>query len=747
MTRATSLIIMSALVITHTGCGMNQAPETEKAFTDRSHAYEYFSNPWGLIGLKDYPSGTRIAPHLALLLGDRHQLRICAGERMARIPPSIRRTLSMGYLPIVQLRFSDRSSVGYQIELLAAPEKMGPAGGSFWGPTGSGDFDNYLHMAICGTGRIEQPATIAFEFVSDLRLQAAGPARIVSRNLSFRKLALDRYTVDCGPTPVMDLQTTGEVFAKDRKLHVGFRLAGGEIGHVYGRVPNRVDVNVIPTPPHRFSDDLSDSYTTARRKTSEEWNRFLGAHPAIGVPEKKVMDCYRTGIVQQFIARDREVLKPGEGFYEDIYLRDAAYQVYALDVMGYGREAEASLEKCLDYQRPDGRFESQKGQLDANGYMLWILAEHFRLTGDSEWLTRVFPRMKRSVAWLLSAISHSTGAFPGILPNAPADGENLWDGDCHIVGYDLWNLRGLEHAAFAARTLRKDDLEVRWGAAAETYRQAIRRNVLSRGLDFLPPSYEGRGTHWGNLEALFPSPVFSPDDFLVENTLRRVESTYREGVMPWSPDTVRAIHPYATSFAHMSRLHQGYYNKAMDGFYAQLLHTSAANGFAEGIYDDTREAWRGTIPHQWGSALFMVYLRRLLIQEGPHTLSLCPAVPDHWFSDGNIIQWDNLPTHFGPTSLRIEANSEFEVHGGILRVQSRLPEGDALRASFLFLPPGMRFEIPSKPPDGVAAVNETHVQLKRGRQAFTLALQSHGAPRVRSFLGRAAEPDARRPSF
>ena len=44
--------------------------------------------------------------------------------------------------------------------------------------------------------------------------------------------------------------------------------------------------------------------------------------------------------------------------------------------------------------------------------------------------------------------------FAGLLPAASADGEFLWDGKHHIVGYDLWNLRGLLCTADAARDAR-----------------------------------------------------------------------------------------------------------------------------------------------------------------------------------------------------------------------------------------------------------------------------------------------------
>jgi len=668
--------------------------------------------------VKDNSSATRIPPYFALRITGRQELRVFAGHSLQRIPPSIRRVLYRGYLPIVQLHFRDQDGTEYRLETFAAPDED--------------EYDNYMHISVRQPSDRRGRAVVGFAFVSDRRSHASDRPRAWFHNLSFRRLTPQSYLVHCGCVSLMNLQTTGRLFVRDRKLVVSFQPNEMQ-GEIYARFPGYVDLRDIPEPPQASAADVETRYSSARRQIVEEWERFLRSHPSIDVPEPKVAHCYRAALVQQFITRDGGVLKPGEGFYEDLYLRDAAYQIHALDVMGYIDEAEESLQKCLAYQRPDGRFESQPLQLDANGYMLWAIAEHYRLKRDRNWLAGIFPYVKKSVAWLLSTLQHTEHPFAGVLPAAPADGENLWDGDCHIVGYDLWNLRGLMEASFAARELGYSPLADQWEAASEQYRRAIRNNILKRGYDFLPPSYEGRGTHWGNLEVLFPTPVMDPDDYLVENTLRRVESTYREGVMLWSPNTARVIHPYATSFAQMSRLYQGHYQKAVEGFYSQLLHTTAAHGFAEGIYYDRREAWRGTIPHQWGSALFLIYLRRLLIEEGRNTLLLCPAVPDHWLSNGNLIRCEKLPTHFGRLSLQVGTK------GATLNVHAEVPNNGALKETFLYLPPGWEFADRSHLPPGVLRIERTRIQLAPGVHTFTIRLRHPPAPRERSFEERAAE--------
>ena len=74
--------------------------------------------------------------------------------------------------------------------------------------------------------------------------------------------------------------------------------------------------------------------------------------------------------------------------------------------------------------------------------MLW---QYYRITGDRAWLKKAYPQMLKAVDWIKRSRRQVPAASPfaGLLPAAPADGEFLWDGKHHIVGYDLWNLRGL----------------------------------------------------------------------------------------------------------------------------------------------------------------------------------------------------------------------------------------------------------------------------------------------------------------
>ena len=147
--------------------------------------------------------------------------------------------------------------------------------------------------------------------------------------------------------------------------------------------------------------------------------------------------------------------------------------------------------------------------------------------------------MRQAVEWTKKARRQAPAdsPFAGLLPAAPADGEFLWDGKHHIVGYDFWNLRGL-----LCDGRRRPGLgqERRSGGVARRGQARTARRSTPPGSGLGCPSSRpvGRrpGTHWGNTETLWPTPIFPADDprvaALIDEVRRRHGGGYVEGDDP-----------------------------------------------------------------------------------------------------------------------------------------------------------------------------------------------------------------------
>ena len=659
---ATALLAAGILVLGVGSPSAAKGPQAGPAASGRTtirnvlNPYDYFSNSWALIGLKDYPDGTRISPGGEFLLADGLVGRLLVGEGFAPLENGVRKSLVKGYLPIVHYDFLVNDTIEYVIDAFACPlPSVGVEGFDF--PRREANFLNLVRVTLRNRGRVRQTGVLGWEW------RAPGP--LAGRDLSGR----NEWALTSGASllAVAKARPGSEVAFRGPRLEIRTGLEAGRAESVFLCLPFRP----LEKPSDRATLELARvDFGRWEERTADFWEGLLARGARLYVPEEKVLDSYLASLVYQFIGRDEAQLRAGEGFYDQFYLRDGAYQAVSLAQAGFLDEARQSLEFFAGTQRPDGLFETQKGQLDANGYAVWALTEFGRLSGDNIWTWKYYPAVMRSLAYIRNARAGGNdpgSPFSGLLPRAPADGENLWAGDHHIVGYDLWNLRAFQSAAGAARQLAKLDDVKRLESEFAAYRTDILRAVDRTGLPYLPPSYEKDGTHWGNLEAVFPTVLIDADDRRVTATLDQVRDVFGkgegaaagfiEGVIQWTPKT-SAIHPYLSLFVTNSHIVRGEQDKAVDGFYSFLLHSTSTQGFAEGVYYRNQEAWGNTIPHLWAAALCVTTLRNMLVREQGQDLHLLSAVPPAWLEPGKVIVWENVPTHFGPISLSTEARED-----------------------------------------------------------------------------------------
>ncbi len=583
--------------------------------------FDYFANNWNVVGLRDYPRGSRLSPNNELWLGGEMQIQICVGREFAPLHRRQGKQALEGWLPVMTTTVED-GPVRYEITFWAAPlPDVKDWQAAFAWPTEGENYLNWISITATNTGRETSAAQAVVRPRPKIRAKAHPQEQVA-------------------PKPGL---------GHTRQFAWSWTLAPGQSATGVARYPF-------------FPVDDSQRYDTADaalwlRRTVEYWKETIGRAARIEVPCRKATEALKAAHVCQLIANDRGEVRGGEGFYDEFYIRDGAYQVMELEEAGVWDAARKSVELYLPRQRPDGRFESQAGQFDANGQAIWVLWQYHKITGDRAWLERVYPAMRKAADWALAARRQAPAdsPFAGLLPNALADGECLWDGKYHIVGYDFWNLRGVLCTADAARILGRTDEAGELSKEAELYRQAIEKACKRTGVKHFPPSWEKAGTHWGNTETLWPTPLFSHDDARVVSTIdflrREFDGGFVEGTIKWNGHKEPVIHPYMGAYTTMADLARGNHEQVVEDFYWYLLHSTAAHAFPEGIYHKRRYAWSETIPHVTGACNYAIMLRHMLVHEEGDELHLLSAVPDWWLDPGQEIRVERLPTWFGELNL------------------------------------------------------------------------------------------------
>jgi hypothetical protein len=610
---------------------------------DLSSRFDYFANSWGLVGLKDYPNGCRIAPDWTLQLGDGVQASWRLGDGSVQLPQGIRREL-VDSLPIVRSAVLMDGVVRYEWTVFGLPLPGRP----YDYRKRSSDDDNFVIVAVVRATNLspqQQSATLAVELASGgepLALMAGSQAGVALAN--------------------------GRIVA----------VASSEGGSVQVHREGRVSATWALTPgregsatfwlPYRAIEGDGDALRrldqqgaqTTRDRAAAFWRRLLRPDSSrLLIPEPKVRGTYLASLAYTFIGRDDGRVHPGEGFYDGFFLRDGAFQVWGLEVAGYPDEARPSVLDFLNYQKPSGQFESQGGELDGNGQALWTLVRHYELTRDRQYLRQVYPAIGRSMTWLAQARQRQPddpdARYAGVLPRSWADGEALRGNDYHVVGYDFWNLHGAFAAVRAAEALGATGDAEAWRQLAEEYRSDLVRLVSETGVKGFPPSLELKGTSWGNLTGIYPTRLFPPFHPRVSATLAKARSTFIEGTIRWCPETTNAIHPYMSSYITNSHVIRGEHRQAIEGLYALLLHSTSDGGFPEGVHYQSRTAWGNTVPHLWAAAQYVILLRNMLVREDGTELHLLSAIPDHWLAPGEHVAFRRAPTAFGRAGIRVDA--------------------------------------------------------------------------------------------
>ena len=608
--------------------------------------FDYFKNSWTVIGLKDYTHGTRITPDNQLIVNDSNKkpsrVVIRFGQHLTALSNRQTKKLMNGWLPIVLTTAKD-DQVTYEFTLWATPlPSVKDWQKAFDWPTEGENYLNWILVKVTNTG----PTTV------DAKLKVEHNESSNTKRNTFTWSLLAGESADAVISiPFSPLKEKRDFSIKDAKLWL----------------------------------DMTVQY----------WQSIMAKAAQIKVPCRKATEALLASHMYQLISNDHGEVHPGEGFYDEFYIRDGAYQVMEFEEAGLKDSAKKAMESFLNHQRPDGRFESQKNQFDANGQACWALWQYYKITGDKRWLTKVYPQMRHAVDWMLKAKRQVSDDSPffGVLPNAPADGEYLWDGKHHIVGYDFWNLRALLCTADAARILDKKDQAEELLKQANLYRNAINKVWKQTGLDYFPPSWEKAGTHWGNTETLWPTELFEPHDprvtALIEHVRKEHGGGFIEGAIRWlgHPD---AIHPYMSSYTTMASLIKGQHEQVVEDFYWYLLHSTSAHAFPEGIYYKKRIAWNDTIPHTLGASNYAIMLRHMLIHERGNELHLLKAIPDWWLAEGEEIRIERAPTHFGLINLIVKGTKK-----GLL-VKFDPPKRQPPKKILLYLPASRQLLKPLK---------------------------------------------------
>lgn len=498
----------------------------------------------------------------------------------------------------------------------------------------------------------------------------------------------------------------------------------------HGRIALTWQIPLQPPRAATASDRLLDRVSPglARRRLERTWQAEERDMTSVSVPEARVSAAYRAAVVEILGSRYRTaagwVQTTNKLQYQSFWLRDAALQTQALDLVGLRRQAARNLAFLDGFQRPDGLFIGRSQQYDGWGQALWALAEHAQLTRSPGYAAAQLGRVQAAIAWL----SLTTALDPlGLLPAGDPGDDELAFG--HITGDDLWAADGLRSAIADALLAGRPDLAAAWQAVDERFETALDRAIASAlaQAGHIPPVLDGAGGQdWGNYYAAYPVQVLAASSPAVSSTLAWAREHMVGGVATYNDG--RSLHDYLGFPLFQTELEAGDSADAVAGLYAELAHTTSTYGGWE--WSIAPFGFRGSTsnlsPHGTFAADYVALLRNLLVEDvpggeepggdAPHTLDevrLLAGASPAWLAPGQHIAVTNAPTERGSVSFTERSGAR----GETLTWRTSLEPGTLL---VWVLPPWAR-----------------HARLPGGRQAGSeIVLPSRSGSLSTTFDGR-----------
>jgi hypothetical protein len=456
----------------------------------------------------------------------------------------------------------------------------------------------------------------------------------------------------------------------------------------------------------KFDDELSDVVAY--------WKNFVGAGGQFHVPDQILNELHKAVRTHVAISVDKE---PANGLYSvpaatwayGVCANEACWQITMLDQAGYHDRAEAYLDNFLALQGTtalDGLFKSAEGVMQGNdlddglphrsgfsynldpGFIMECLADHYKLTGDREWLEKATPALVAACDFVIREREATKVEGPdgrrdeawGLLPVGHLEDNPEW---CHWFAVNAHAYAGLRDIADVLAEVGDPDAE-RLDREAKAYREDI-RDAVRRAMILSPvvqlldgtyvphvPTRTGiRGRDWGWFREVAYGPlqllegdVFEPNEEEMTWVLKDSEDNLfisRDWGRPVDLEKYWFSHGGITIQANLTDIGIDYLRRG------EIKHAlrSLFNNFGASLYADVRcftehpvvELGHGVGPFYKISdeSKALVWLRAFLMREEGAVLHLAQGAPRAWFAAGEEFGVERMASYFGPVTYNVRS--------------------------------------------------------------------------------------------
>ncbi|MEJ2363229.1 MAG: hypothetical protein P8017_00875 [Deltaproteobacteria bacterium] len=365
------------------------------------------------------------------------------------------------------------------------------------------------------------------------------------------------------------------------------------------------------------------------RGPRQTWAGCLAETATLNIPDAKMQFLFEAAVSTLVLLSAADPV-PGPYTYKRFWFRDGCLMINGLLALGLTERCHRLLTGFLSRQKRSGYFQSQKGEWDSNGQVLWIFDRFQRLSRrnlDDGWMKALL----KGVNWIRKkrVPREKSAQHPGLLP-AGFSAEHFGPNDYYYWD-DFWAIAGLRGAARLAgifhSSAKKEEIE----ALASDF-----ENTLFASIQAIPQPRSRGG---------IPA---SPN--------RRLDAAAHSG--GFFQDMIHSgINPYLTLSIAQSLL------RCNDSRYKRLIESVAAlasstGQWPEAIHPITGGGCMGDGQQGWAAAEWVMMMRNLFVREEADRLILASGVFPEWLESAEQLRFGPTLTPYGRVSvtLRLEGD-------------------------------------------------------------------------------------------
>lgn len=428
--------------------------------------------------------------------------------------------------------------------------------------------------------------------------------------------------------------------AADRngRVELGVPLAEGPD---ISETSRKIAVGKGPNPPLRSSETA--------------WSETLAGAARLRVPDARYRFLYDAAL-HTLILLTAEDAVPGPYTYRRFWFRDACLMIHALLGVHLTDRAERILDGFPPRQKWSGYFQSQEGEWDSNGQVLWIMNRFQRLSGripNAAWLAAV----RKGAGWIVRKRLPASGdeRHGGLFP-AGFSAEHLGPNDFYYWD-DFWGAAGLRAAGRLLARFGENGEGERFAGAADDFDAAIERSISAipadrrRGGVPAAPDRRMDAGAVGSLVADYPLRLTPPGDARMMATAEfLMDRCFHEGA--FFQDMIHSgVNAYLTLDIAQTLLRAG--DPRWRSLVDRVADLASPTGqWPEAIHPFTGGGCMGDGQHGWAAAEWLMMMRSIFVREEGDGLILGSGIPPEWSAMGEPMEFGPTPTPLGTVSVR-----------------------------------------------------------------------------------------------